>query len=91
AGKPLPLTASITPATSVKAVRLHYRPLNQLAEFKTIENKGAKGAFTIPAQDISGRWDLMYYFEVLSTENGGWFHPDPAAATPYYVVTTAAK
>jgi len=91
AGKPLPLTVSITPATSVKAVRLHYRPLNQLAEFKTIENKGAKGAFTIPAQDISGRWDLMYYFEVLSTENGGWFHPDPAAATPYYVVTTAAK
>ena len=70
----------------MKAVRLHYRPLNQLAKFKTLENAGAKGVFTIPAVDVSPRWDLMYYFEILNKENTGWFDPDPRVATPYYVV-----
>jgi hypothetical protein len=28
----------------------------------------------------------MYYFEVLNKQGGGWFEPDPAVATPYYVV-----
>jgi len=28
----------------------------------------------------------MYYCEVLDTNGAGWFHPDPATATPYYVV-----
>jgi hypothetical protein len=40
----------------------------------------------IPGADISAKWDLMYYFEVLNKEKGGWFEPDPAVATPYYVV-----
>jgi hypothetical protein len=38
--------------------------------------------FTIPGEDISARWDLMYYFEVLNKEKSGWFYPDPASATP---------
>jgi hypothetical protein len=85
-GRVLDLSLLITPTTPVKAVRLHYRPVNQLAEFKVIENAGAKGAFTIPAQDVSGRWDLMYYFEILNRDGSGWFQPDPGVATPYYVV-----
>ena len=84
-GQPLALLVRILPAAGVKAVRLHYRPVNQLAKFKTIENAGAKGAFTIPAEDLSKRWDLLYYFEILS-QDSGWFEPDPRAATPYYVV-----
>ncbi|MGA2328335.1 MAG: hypothetical protein ABSH05_18820 [Bryobacteraceae bacterium] len=84
--KPLALAVRISPTAAVKAVRLHYRPVNQLAKFKTLENAGAKGAFTIPAADLSRRWDLMYYFEVLNRENTGWFDPDPRVATPYYVV-----
>jgi len=84
-GQPLALSVRILPAAGVKAVRLHYRPANQLAQFKTIENAGAKGAFTIPAEDVSKRWDLLYYFEILS-QDSGWFEPDPRAATPYYVV-----
>jgi hypothetical protein len=84
--KPLALAVRISPPAAVKAVRLHYRPLNQLAKFKTLENAGAKGTFTIPAVDVSPRWDLMYYFEILNRENTGWFDPDPRVATPYYVV-----
>lgn len=84
--KPLALTVRIVPTANVKAVRLHYRPVNQLAKFKTLENPGAKGVFTIPAADVSSRWDLMYYFEILNKEDTGWFDPDPRVATPYYVV-----
>ena len=67
-------------------VRLHYRPVNQLAKFKTLEAPASKASFAIPADEISARWDLMYYFEVLNRERSGWFEPDPDRATPYYVV-----
>ena len=74
----------------VTAVRLHYRPVNQQAKFKTIEAKPG-AAFQIPAEDVSAKWDLMYYFEVLNDQKTGWFHPDPTAATPYYVVQVNSK
>lgn len=67
-------------------VRLHYRPLNALAKFKTIEKSRADATFTIPAADIDSDYDLLYYFEILNSEYGGWFQPDPMAATPYYVI-----
>ena len=64
--------------------------VNQLAQFKTIE--AAPGAsFTIPAADISERWDLMYYFEVLNADGGGWFQPDPLRETPYYVLRVVTR
>jgi hypothetical protein len=74
----------------VSSVRLHYRPLNQLAQFKTIE-KAPGEAFIIPGSDISSDYDLMYYFEALSDNGSGWFEPDPLTQTPYYVVGTSAK
>ena len=87
ADKPLTLTLRISPSSEVSAVRLHYRPVNQLVEFKMLEAAPAQEVtFTIPGADISARWDLMYYFEVLNKAKGGWFEPDPAVATPYYVI-----
>jgi hypothetical protein len=67
-------------------VRLHYRPLNQLEKFKTLDALPQKPVFAIPAEDVSPRWDLMYYFEILHDGFGGWFEPNPDVATPYYVV-----
>ncbi|MEK7403543.1 MAG: hypothetical protein AAB225_00400 [Acidobacteriota bacterium] len=86
AGRPLSLAVSVSPGASAASVRLHYRPLNHLAKFKTLELKSARPVFTIPAEDLSPRWDLMYYFEVLNSAGSGWFQPDPWVATPYYVV-----
>jgi hypothetical protein len=85
-GEPLALRLQIAPTTHVSTVRLHYRPVNQLAKFKTLEAKPGDALFKIPAEDISPQWDLMYYFEVLNDQLTGWFQPDPAVATPYYVV-----
>jgi hypothetical protein len=61
--------------------------MDQLAEFKTLEAPAARAVFAIPGEEISGEFDLQYYFEVLGPSSG-WFYPDPAAATPYYVVET---
>jgi hypothetical protein len=88
-GQALALRLEVSGA-HVTGVRLHYRPLNQLAQFKTIE-KAPGDEFVIPGDDISSDYDLMYYFEVLSDNGGGWFQPDPLTQTPYYVVETSAK
>jgi hypothetical protein len=85
-GQPLSLRLHLASTAHVTAVRLHYRPVNQLAQFKALEAKPAEAAFRIPGEDVSLRWDLMYYFEVLNDQKTGWFQPDPGAATPYYVV-----
>ncbi len=85
--QPLTLTLQLTPPKDARAVRLHYRPLNQLAQFKTLEQPAASSVtFTIPAGDLPPNWDLLYYFEILNRENSGWFEPDPLVATPYHVV-----
>lgn len=86
ANRPLTLALQVVPAAAVKSVRLHYRPVNQFAKFKTLKKRGGQPTFTIPAEDIPPRWDLMYYFEILNPDNSGWFDPDPWLATPYYVV-----
>jgi hypothetical protein len=84
--QPLTLRLLLSSAAHVTTVRLHYRAVNQLAKFKTLEAKPLNAVFTIPAGDIPPQWDLMYYFEVLNDQKTGWFQPDPAVATPYYVV-----
>ncbi len=83
--EPLTLRLRVAPQ-HVTSVRLYYRPVNQLAKFKILEAKPGEAVFHIPAEDISPKWDLMYYFEILNDQKTGWFHPDPSVATPYYVV-----
>ena len=86
AGRAVELKVRITPAAGAATVRLHYRPVNQQARFKTLENKAGDASFTIPAEEVPASWDLMYYFEILNAGGTGWFQPDPYVATPYYVV-----
>jgi hypothetical protein len=86
-GQPLDLTVTVDPSERVTGIRLHYRPLNAMAPIRTLEVKGSRASFTIPGADIAGDFDLLYYFEVLNSEHTGWFQPDPAVTTPYYIVT----
>ncbi|MGH9397344.1 MAG: hypothetical protein ACRD18_10910 [Terriglobia bacterium] len=88
AGEPLTLTLRISPLVNISVIRLYYRPVDQLAQFKMMEAGPSHLAFTIPGEDISPKWDLIYYFEILNKENGGWFEPDPMVRTPYFVVRT---
>jgi len=84
-GKPLSVKLEISGDNNIQTVRLHYRPVNQLANFQSLDAAPA-GQFTIPGKDIDARWDLMYYFEILNKDGTGWFAPDPLQETPYYVV-----
>jgi hypothetical protein len=84
AGKPLTLSLRVSGARPT-AIRLHYRSLNQGEPFHTLEGGPA---FTVPAEHVTARFDLLYYFEILNAAGTGWFFPDPATATPYFVVAT---
>jgi hypothetical protein len=87
AGQPLVIALKVEGARPT-SIRLHYRALNQNESFRTLEGGPS---FTIPGEHISSRWDLLYYFEVLNEEKTGWFYPDPATATPYFVVATRSR
>lgn len=85
--QPLMLTLHIAQPKTVSAVRLHYRPTDPSAATQVLEMAAKpEVSFTIPAGDITGNWDLQYYFEILHADGSGWFEPDPLTATPYWVV-----
>lgn len=85
--KPLTVTLQIAQPKTVRAVRLHYRPTDPAAATQVLEMPAKpEAAFTIPASDITGNWDIQYFFEILRADGTGWFEPDPLTATPYWVV-----
>jgi hypothetical protein len=89
--QPLTLTLHIAQPKTVNAVRLHYRPTDPAAATQAIEMAAKpEVSFTIPARDITGNWDLQYYFEILHADGNGWFEPDPLTAIPYWVVHVIA-
>src|SRR5262249_17470458 len=76
--KPLTLTLHLAKPAAVAAVRLHYKPMDPAAGTQVLELEAkAEVSFTIPASEITGNWDLLYFFEVLSADKKGWFEPDP--------------
>jgi hypothetical protein len=85
--KPLTLALQIAQPKTASAVRLHYRPTDPAAATQVLEIAAKpEVSFTIPASEITGNWDLQYFFEILRTDGTGWFEPDPLTATPYWVV-----
>ncbi|MDP8988924.1 MAG: hypothetical protein M3N41_02430 [Acidobacteriota bacterium] len=87
----LTLTLHLARAKTVSAVRLHFRPADPGAATQTIEQPAkAELSFIIPGGEITGNWDLQYFFELLSADGSGWFAPDPLTATPYWVVHVIA-
>jgi hypothetical protein len=68
-------------------VRLHYRTLDPQSKETVLEEPASPEVhFTIPGSDLTGTWDLFYYFEVLNAEGSGWFEPDPFGGAPYFTV-----
>ncbi len=89
-GQPITLSIQINPAKDVRVVRFHYRALGAAA-WTTLEKVAGPFTFTIPAADLVADTQMVYYFEILNRENGGWFEPDPLTAIPYHEVRVAPK
>jgi hypothetical protein len=88
--QPLDVTLRVAPPKDARIVRMYYRPPDQSADFKFMEQPAAAAVtFTIPASAIARDGELLYYFEVLNREGSGWFEPDPFGAKPYLVVRIA--
>jgi hypothetical protein len=87
----LSLTLHLPKSKEVSAVRLHYRTLDPEAATKVLETSALpETVFAIPASDITGNWDLRYYFEIVDKAGNAWFAPDPLNATPYWTVHVIA-
>ena len=89
--QPLTVTLHIAQLKTLSVVRLHFRATDPTAATQVIEMAAkAELSFTIPGREITGNWDLQYFFEILNADGGGWFAPDPLTATPYWVVHVIA-
>jgi hypothetical protein len=84
---PLTVTLRLSAPKQAALVRLHYRTLDPQSKEAVMEQQPSSDVqFTIPGSELTGTWDLFYYFEVLNHERSGWFEPDPLTATPYFTV-----
>lgn len=85
-GAPQPVLGKL-----LHAVRLHYRFLDPSAAETVVEAPASMDmSFTIPATELTGAWDMQYYFEILHRQGSGWFEPEPRNATPMPVVRIIA-
>jgi hypothetical protein len=89
ASGPLTLGLRVDDDSDMADVWLHYRAVDQNAEFrvKPMEKNG-DGEYTavIPASDFDPNFDEMYYFELVDRFGSGSFYPDAFTAGRYYVI-----
>jgi hypothetical protein len=90
--QPVTLTLQIGAAKDARSVRLHYRASDSANSPAVLEKPAAPSvSFSIPASDLPAGGQLLYYFEILSRENGGWFEPDPVIGPPYHSIRIEIK
>jgi hypothetical protein len=87
-GKPLRLSFRVQDASGLATVKLHYRHLTQMEEYRVLEltKQGAQYEAIIPEDYIDPRYDLMYYLEAVDRFGNGIFYPDPDRMPPYSIV-----
>lgn len=89
-GKPLPIEATVTDPSGVKAVRVCFRPLTQLQPYQslTLQREGDRFCGQIPAEAIWTNYDFVYYFEAIDTAGNASIYPDWEVENPYIIVQT---
>jgi hypothetical protein len=85
------VSAGVTAPGGVKSVRLRYRHLTQIEDYRiaemTLDAKSGKYVGRIPASFVNSKWDLMYFVEVIGNNHAGRMYPDADSETPYVVAT----
>lgn len=91
AGESIRLSVEVD-GDDVTSVLCHYSRADQTQPLETLcmERTGTTFTTVLPAQYVSARWDLLYYFELLREGGDGMLYPDFRERTPYYVIETEA-
>lgn len=88
-GKPITVNVKVNAPVGIKWVRLRYRSVNQEQDYRVLAMlpTGEKDAFqvVVPAEQISPKWDFMYYLEVMDNNSNGTIFPDLDKETPYII------
>lgn len=82
------IAARVSSKAPVRQVLLHFRPLNQTADWKEVpmqRNSDGRYEGVVPGKMISTRWDVQYYLEV-QVQGGGRLWPSWEQGPPYVVV-----
>lgn len=88
-GEDLVIEAATTVPMERKSIILHYRRLDQTAEWTQIPMKSIgdnRIEAVIPGKEIANRWDLQYYFEILLDRGVARNWPRWEHEQPFYVV-----
>jgi hypothetical protein len=90
AAQPIRVTAHVTDPSGVKWVRLRYRAVSQYEDYKTLEMRRVASSddfeATVPASDVTPRFDFMYFIEVMDNAGNGAIYPNLETDQPYIVV-----
>jgi len=74
----------------IQWVNLQYRGVNQEQAYTALpmEATAEKNVYraTIPADALNGRFNFMYFFEIMDKQQAGSIYPDVNKATPYYII-----
>lgn len=86
----LKVEALVSDASGVQNVILRYRRVNQFEDYQSLEmtKKGTSDTYeaTIPSDFFDGKYDVMYFVEVMDTKRNGKIYPDLETEAPYIIV-----
>ena len=89
-GQAVKVTAEVRDSSGVKWVRLRYRHLTQMEDYRSAEMKleAASGRYQaeIPGDFVVPEWDLMYFVEAIDQKGNGRMYPDVETEMPYVIL-----
>jgi len=90
-GRAIVIEAEVRDPSGVRWVHLRYRPVNQFEDYRMLPmvTNGEQALYraTIPADEVTPEWDLMYFIESMDNHGNGAIWPDLEVETPYVVIT----
>ena len=89
-GRGVTVGARAEDASGVRWVRLRYRHLTQMEDYRTLEmvHDAGRGMWVteIPGEFVVPEWDLICFVEAMDKKGNGGMYPDLDRETPYRIV-----
>jgi hypothetical protein len=90
-GEALLVTARATDPSGIKSLRLRYRHVTQMEDYRTADmvRDSRTGLYSaqIPGQFITAAQDVMFFVEAIDSAGNGRNYPDLETSSPYVVVS----